>query len=98
LEAHWFGHPGNGGFPGEDFGQNGAHVLSQSPPLCPHVFATWSFRQSVGSVHLDLTSILKKLIILAAAAPPDPAFVALQFAMQWTYLSEFRHFMSLIRS
>jgi hypothetical protein len=98
LEAHWFGHPGKGGFPGEDFGQNGAHVLSQSPPLCPHVFATWSFRQSVGSVHLDLTSVLKKLIILAAAAPPDPAFVALQFAMQWKYSSEFRHFMSLIRS
>jgi hypothetical protein len=50
----------------------------------------------VGSVHLDLTSVLKKLIIFAAAAPPEPEFVARQFAMQWKYLSEFLHFRSLI--
>src|ERR1700723_151976 len=68
-------HPGNGGFPGDELGTNGAQVLLQSPPFCPHLLALSSSRQS-SSVALPHTFVRKKLITTAAVEPPLPRLVA----------------------
>src|SRR5579864_4205370 len=67
-------HPGKGGFPGDDLGMNGAHLLLQSPPFCPHLFARSSSLQS-SSVSRPYTPVRKKLITFAATAPAVPSFV-----------------------
>src|SRR6266849_1696320 len=73
-QAHVFYHPGKGGFPGDDLGTNGAQVLLQSPPFCPHLFALSSSRQS-SSVALPHTFVRKK-----GAGPALPGIITVEAA------------------